>query len=34
MVFWAYDHPPIAERLRFALQYDPWAIGAPTKYIH
>ncbi len=34
LVFWAYDHPPIAERLRFALQYDPWAKGQPTKYIH
>jgi STE24 endopeptidase len=25
LVFWAYDHPPIAERLRFALHYSPWA---------
>jgi Zn-dependent protease with chaperone function len=33
-VFWAYDHPPIADRLRFALDYDPWAKGQPTKYVH
>jgi Zn-dependent protease with chaperone function len=34
LVFWTYDHPPIAERLRFALRYNPWAKGQPTKYIH
>jgi STE24 endopeptidase len=34
MVFWAYDHPPIAERLRFALHYNPWAKEEPTKYVH
>ncbi|MGA2961036.1 MAG: M48 family metalloprotease [Candidatus Korobacteraceae bacterium] len=34
LVFWAYDHPPIAERLRFALHYDPWGKGQPTKYVH
>jgi Zn-dependent protease with chaperone function len=33
-VFWAYDHPPIADRLRFALNYDPWAKGEPAKYVH
>ena len=33
-VFWTYDHPPIADRLRFALQYNPWAKGQPTKYVH
>lgn len=33
-VFWAYDHPPIADRLCFALDYDPWAKGEPTKYVH
>jgi Zn-dependent protease with chaperone function len=33
-VFWAYDHPPIAERLRFALHYNPWGKGQPAKYIH
>jgi Zn-dependent protease with chaperone function len=34
LVLWAYDHPPIAERLRFALHYNPWAKGQPTKYVH
>jgi Zn-dependent protease with chaperone function len=34
LVFWSYDHPPIAERLGFALDYDPWAKGQPTRYIH
>jgi Zn-dependent protease with chaperone function len=34
LVFWSYDHPPIADRLRFALHYDPWAKGQPTKYVH
>jgi Zn-dependent protease with chaperone function len=33
-VFWTYDHPPITERLRFALHYDPWGRGQPTRYIH
>jgi Zn-dependent protease with chaperone function len=33
-VFWTYDHPPIAQRLRFALQYDPWGRGQPTEYVH
>ena len=33
-VFWTYDHPPIADRLCFALQYNPWAKGQPTKYVH
>ena len=32
-VFWAYDHPPIAERIRFALHYNPWTKGEPTKYV-
>jgi Zn-dependent protease with chaperone function len=34
LVFWSYDHPPIAERLRFALHYNPWANGQPTRYVH
>jgi Zn-dependent protease with chaperone function len=32
-VFWTYDHPPIAERVRFALHYNPWAEGLPTRYV-
>jgi Zn-dependent protease with chaperone function len=34
LVFWTYDHPPIADRLSFALNYDPWAKGRPAKYVH
>ena len=29
--FWLYDHPPLAERLRFAATYDPWSKGAPPR---
>jgi Zn-dependent protease with chaperone function len=25
--FWLYNHPPLAERLRFAATYDPWSKG-------
>jgi STE24 endopeptidase len=28
-VFWAFDHPPIAERIRFAAEYQPWNGGQP-----
>jgi Zn-dependent protease with chaperone function len=31
--FWLYDHPSIAERVRFASQYDPWAAGQPPRYV-
>lgn len=27
LVFWTYSHPPIADRLRFALEYRPWDQG-------
>jgi STE24 endopeptidase len=33
-VFWFYTHPPIAERLKFALDYDPWSASQPTEFIH
>jgi STE24 endopeptidase len=33
-VFWFDDHPPIAERLDFALHYDPWSQGRAPKFIH
>lgn len=33
LVFWMYDHPPIADRLRFSLDYRPWDEGEPTKYV-
>lgn len=33
VVFWYYDHPPIADRVRFAHQYDPWGKGEQPKYV-
>ena len=32
-VFWTYDHPPIAERVRFSLEYRPWDTNTATKYV-
>jgi len=32
-VFWYYDHPPIADRVRFAHNYDPWSKGEEPKYV-
>ncbi|MEW6321232.1 MAG: M48 family metallopeptidase [Acidobacteriota bacterium] len=32
-VFWVYTHPPVKERLRFALEYRPWETGEGTRYI-
>jgi STE24 endopeptidase len=31
--FWLYDHPPLAERLRFAATYDPWGKGEAPRYV-
>ena len=31
--FWLYSHPPIAERIAFALSYDPWSRGEPTRFV-
>jgi STE24 endopeptidase len=33
LVFWAYGHPPVHERLRFAAAYAPWDAGRPGRYI-
>jgi STE24 endopeptidase len=33
-VFWFYTHPPIADRINFALNYDPWSTDQPTEFIH
>jgi Zn-dependent protease with chaperone function len=33
LVFWAYSHPPIADRLRFATAYAPWDAGQAGRYI-
>ncbi|MGC2332029.1 MAG: M48 family metallopeptidase [Candidatus Acidiferrales bacterium] len=33
-VFLFYSHPPIAERIHFALTYDPWANGGHGEFVH
>lgn len=33
-VFLFYDHPPISDRIRFCLTYDPWTKGEPTQFVH
>ena len=33
IVFWLYSHPPVAERLRFSLEYDPWGKGAAPMFV-
>ena len=32
--FWLYDHPPLADRIRFAAHYKPWAEGKPMQLLH
>ncbi|MEP7116238.1 MAG: M48 family metallopeptidase, partial [Acidobacteriota bacterium] len=32
-VFWAFDHPPVDERLGFALAYRPWDTGRAARYL-
>ena len=32
-VFLFYDHPPIADRIRFCLTYDPWAPGHHPEFV-
>lgn len=32
-VFWSYSHPPIPDRIDFALHYDPWDTPAGPKYV-
>ncbi len=32
-VFLFYDHPPIADRVRLCLTYDPWAHGEPPQFV-
>jgi len=31
--FWLYNHPPLAERLRFAAEYDPWSKGESPRFV-
>lgn len=33
ITLWLYSHPPIAERLSFAYNYDPWGKGEAPKYV-
>jgi len=33
ITFWLYSHPPLAERLVFAHNYDPWSRGESPKYV-
>ncbi|MBZ5523076.1 MAG: M48 family metallopeptidase [Acidobacteriia bacterium] len=33
MVFWYYDHPPIADRVKFAHEYDPWSKGEHPEFV-
>lgn len=32
--FLFYDHPPLGDRIRFALSYRPWERGQPNRYFH
>jgi Zn-dependent protease with chaperone function len=32
-VLWAYDHPPIADRIQFAVDYRPWDKSLPLEYV-
>ena len=32
-VFLFYDHPPISDRVRFVLSYDPWANGGQGEFV-
>lgn len=32
-VFWYWNHPPIADRMRFAQEYDPWSKGESPEYV-
>jgi STE24 endopeptidase len=33
VTFWLYSHPPLADRLVFAYNYDPWSKGESPKYV-
>jgi STE24 endopeptidase len=33
LVFWSYSHPPIADRIRFAITYDPWKTAKGPRYV-
>ncbi|MFY9557002.1 MAG: M48 family metallopeptidase [Blastocatellia bacterium] len=31
--FWLYSHPPLAERIAFAREYDPWSNGHTPMFV-
>ena len=31
--FWLYSHPPLGERIAFALHYDPWSKGQQPEFV-
>ncbi|MDD5542537.1 MAG: M48 family metallopeptidase [Acidobacteriia bacterium] len=31
--FWLYSHPPLTERVDFALQYNPWQAGKSPEFV-
>ena len=33
LVFWSYGHPPIADRMEFALGYHPWSSPPGPRYV-
>ena len=32
-IVWAYDHPPVRDRVSFALGYKPWDHGVPPMFV-
>jgi Zn-dependent protease with chaperone function len=32
-VFWFYDHPPISDRVKLCLTYDPWSKGERPQFV-
>jgi hypothetical protein len=32
-VFLYYDHPPISDRVRFCLTYNPWEHGGAGEFV-
>jgi STE24 endopeptidase len=33
ITFWLYSHPPLADRLNFARNYDPWSKGQSPQFV-
>lgn len=33
LTFWLADHPPIPDRVKFAVSYDPWAPGRSPRFV-